>query len=72
MDKLVDEFEILFAFKEACAHLYSVSYKDNTKLCVLAKEMSMLELSSLERWKIVERFRRTTYTLHALEGGEIS
>ena len=72
VEKLDDEFKILFAFKEACAHLYSVSYKDNTKLCVLAKEMSMLEMSSLEQWKAIERFRRTRSMLYAPVRGEMS
>ena len=45
VDKLADEFEIMFAFKEACAHLQSYSYKDHIELCVLAKEMATLELA---------------------------
>ena len=46
VEKLANEFEILFAFKEACAHLQSYSYKDHTELRVLEKEMSSLELPS--------------------------
>ena len=65
VDQLADEFEILFSFKKSCAHLQSYSYKDHIELCVLAKEMSTLELPSPDQWKIVERFKRTKYTLHA-------
>ena len=65
VDKLVDEFKILFSFKEACVHLQSYSYKYHIELCVLAKEMSTLELPSPYQWKTVERFGRTKYTLHA-------
>ena len=72
VDKLANDFEILFTFKEACAHLHSFSYQDHIELHVLAKEMSTLHLPSLEQWKTIERFRRTKYLLHALSRGETS
>ena len=65
IEKLADEFEIFFSFKEACAHLHNYSYKDHIELCMMAKEMSTLEIPSAYHWKIVEKFGRTKYTLHA-------
>ena len=72
VDKLANEFEILFTFKEACAHLKIFSYNDHIELCMLAKEISTLELLFLAQWKAVERFGRTKYTMHAPTGGETS
>ena len=46
VDKLANEFEIFFAFKDACAHLQNYYCKDHIELCVLAMEMSTLELPS--------------------------
>ena len=63
-DKLADEFEIFFAFKEVCAHLQNYSYSDHIELCVLANEMSTLELPSIDQWKTIEKFGRTKYTWH--------
>ena len=37
VDKLANEFEILFSFEEACAHLQIYSYKDHIELHVLEK-----------------------------------
>ena len=65
VEKLADEFEIFFSFKEACAHLQNYSYRDHIELRVLAKEMSTPELPSLDQWKTVGKFERTKYTLHA-------
>ena len=64
VDKLADEFEILFTFKEACVHLQRYSYKDHIKLHMLEKEMSIMELPSPYQYKTVERFERTKYILH--------
>ena len=55
VDKLVDEFEIFFAFKEACSHLQNFPYMDHIELRVLAKEMSTLDLPSVDQWKTVEK-----------------
>ena len=64
VDKLVDEFEIFFFFKEACAHPQNYSYRDHIELRVLEKEMSTLDLPSTDQWKTIEKFRRTKYLLH--------
>ena len=64
VDKLANEFEIFFTFKEACAHLQNYSYRDHIELRTLAKEMSTLEVPSLGQWKTIEKFGRTKYTLH--------
>ena len=37
VDKLADEFEIMFSFKEACVHFQIYSYKDHIELHVLEK-----------------------------------
>ena len=37
VDKLADKFEMVSAFKEACAQLRSVSYQDHIELCMLQK-----------------------------------
>ena len=63
-DNLANEFEIFFALKEVCSHLLNYSYRDHIELCVIAKEMSTLELPPPDQWKIVEKFRRTKYMLH--------
>ena len=63
MDKLVDEFEMTFFFKETCAQLQGFSYINHIDLCVLEKEMCTLDLPSPDQWKIVEKFGRTKYTL---------
>ena len=62
--KLAHEFEIFFAFKEACVHLQKYSYRQHIELRVLAKEMSTFELPSMDQWKTVENFERTKYTMH--------
>ena len=64
IEKLADEFEIFFSFKEACAHLQNYSYRDHIELHVLEKEVSTFELPSADQRRIVEKFRRTKYTLH--------
>ena len=69
VDKLADEFKVLFAFKEACAHLQIFSYQDHFKLRILAKEMATVELPTPNQWKTVEIFSRTRYLLNAPPGG---
>ena len=64
VDKLADEFEIFFSFKEASAHLQNYSYRDHIELHVLEKDMCTLELPSPHQWKTVEKFMRTKYMLH--------
>ena len=63
VDKLADEFEIIFPFNEACAHIQNYSYMNHIELCLLEKEMSTFELPFADQWKTVEKFRRTKYTL---------
>ena len=42
VDKLEDDFEIVFDFKAMCARLPYFSYRDHVELCVLSKEMFTL------------------------------
>ena len=44
VDKLANEFEVLFSFREAHARIQSYSYQENFELHILAKEMIALEL----------------------------
>ena len=64
VDKLADDFEIFFAFKEACVHIKNYSYRDHIELHVLEKEFSTLEMPSLDQWNTLENFKRTKYSLH--------
>ena len=64
VEKLIDEFEVFFDFKEACAHLKNYSYRGHIELRMLSKEISTLEFPSADKWKIVEKFRWSKYTLH--------
>ena len=64
VDKLVDEFEIIFSFKEECALLQNYPYMDHVELCVLSKEMFTLDLSSADEWQTVEKYGRSKYMLH--------
>ena len=65
VDKLANEFEMLFTFKETCVQLQGFFYIDHIELRVLEKEMSTLDLPSPDQWKTKEKFGRTKYTLHA-------
>ena len=64
VEKLADEFEMFFAFKEACACLQNYSYRDHVELRMLSKEMFTLDLPSTNQWKTVEKYGRSKYTLH--------
>ena len=64
VDKMADEFEMFFSFKEACSHLQNHSYIDHVELHVLSKEMSTLDFPSADQWKTVEKYGSSKYTLH--------
>ena len=55
VDKMVDEFEMFFAFKEASSHLQNYSYRDHVELQVLSKEMFTLDFASADQWKTMEK-----------------
>ena len=65
VDKLADDFEMVFAFKATCARFPDYSYRDHVKLRVLSKEMFTLDLPSMDQWKTIEKYGRFKYTLHA-------
>ena len=65
VDKLVDDFELLFEFNSTCAHLSYFSYREHVELRVLEKEMANLDLPSIYQWKLVEKYGRSKYKLHA-------
>ena len=48
VDKLADDFEILFSFKAMCVCFPYFSYKDDVEIRELEKEMAILDLSSIE------------------------
>ena len=64
VDKLADEFEIFFSFKDACARLQNYSYRDHVELRVLSKEIFHLYFSIADQWKTVEKYGRSKYMLH--------
>ena len=72
VDKLENEFKVLFAFREACTHLQSFSYQENFELRILVKEIITLEFLTLEQSKILEIFSSTMYLLNAPPGGGLS
>ena len=65
VDKLADDFEIVFTFRATCARLLDFSLKDHVEMWVLSKEMSTLEFRTMDQWKAIENFGRTKYTLYA-------
>ena len=62
VDKLVVDFEIINTFRTVCSQ--PISYVDHVELRVLDKEMENMELSSVDQWKTIEKFRKTKYKLH--------
>ena len=63
IDKLSEDFEILFAFRATCAQLAYFSYVEHVELRVLAKEMANLELPTIDQWKAIEKYGKTKYRL---------
>ena len=63
-DKLVEEFELLFDFKIACARVPNLSYADNMELRVLAHEMVVAAMPNLESWRAIQQYRSTKYKIH--------
>ena len=55
MDKMEDEFEMIFSFKEECACFQNYSYKGHVELWALSKEMFTLDFPSMDQWKIMEK-----------------
>ena len=64
VDKLAVNFEIINTFRTFCSQLPPISYVDHVELRVLVKEMTNLELPSVDQWKTIEKFGRTKYKLH--------
>ena len=63
MDKLSKYFDILQSFRSICAQLPDISYKEHVEIRVLAKEMVILELPTVEQWKAIEKYGKTKYRL---------
>ena len=55
VQKLADEFEMIFDLKEVCARLKNYSYRDHVELHILSKEMFTLYFPSVDQWKAVEK-----------------
>ena len=63
VDKLDEDFEMLFDFKATCAKLSYFSYVENVELIVLAKEMANLDFPMVDQWKIIEQFGKNKYKM---------
>ena len=64
LDKLGDDFELLFALRDMCAWFPNFSYRDHVELRVLEKEMAILDLPYVDQWKLVEKYGISKYKLH--------
>ena len=49
VDKLPEDFEIVYSFRATCAQLLEFSYVEHVELRVLAKEMAILKLPTIEQ-----------------------
>ena len=49
VDKLEEDFEILYSFRATCAQLLEFSYVEHVELRVLAKEMAILKFPTIEQ-----------------------
>ena len=65
VDKMADDFKIVFTFRAMCARLPDFSYREHVVMRVLSKETSTLEFPTTDLWKEFEKFGSTKYTLHA-------
>ena len=65
VDKLTEDFEILQKFAIIRSRLPKVSYEAYMELEVSIREMMECDTLSVEQWKVVERFKKTKYVLHA-------
>ena len=59
VDKLDEDFEMLFDFKDTCAKLSYFSYVENVDLRVFEKEMANLYFPTVDQWKTIEQFEKT-------------
>ena len=64
VDKLSDEFELLFDFRVVCTKFPTPSYPKNMELSVLAEEMIKLEMSTINQWKVIDIYGNTKYKFH--------
>ena len=65
VEKLADDFEIVFTFKATCAHFTDYSYRDHVELCVLSRETSTLELPYVDQWKSLDKYGKSKDILQA-------
>ena len=64
VDKLADDFEMLFCFRATCARLPYFSYRDHVEIRVLANEIFGLDLPFVDQWKLVEKYGTSKHKLH--------
>ena len=64
IDKLTVDFGMLFDFKAICTNLLEFSYAENMELNVMAKEMTSLDLPTIDQWKLVDNYGKSKYRLH--------
>ena len=63
VEKLSKYFEIINTFRANCAHMPKISYVDRVELRVLEKEITSLELPTIDQWNPIENFGKTKYRL---------
>ena len=56
VDKLAEDFEMLFDFKATCAKLSYFSYVENVELRVLEKKMINMYFLDVDQWNTIEIF----------------
>ena len=56
IDKLLEDFEMLFAFRATCAQLPYFPCVEHVELKVLEKEMAILDLPTVDQWKKIENY----------------
>ena len=64
IEKLSNDFEMLFDFKATCTKLIDFSYAKNMELMLFAKGMINLDLPAIDKWKIIENYGKSKYKVH--------
>ena len=64
VDKLAADFEIINTFRTVCSQLAPISYVGHGELRVLEKQITNLDLPSVDQWKTREKFGKTKYKLY--------
>ena len=65
VDKMADDFELVFTFRATCVKLSYFSYRGHMELQVLEKEVASMYFPTADQLRAVEKFGRSKYTLHS-------